>query len=36
MPASLATVYRGFRWADALLLSGGLVGLLLWLPAGGR
>ncbi len=36
MPASLATVYRGFRWADALLLIGGLVGVLLWLPAGGR
>ena len=36
MPAPLATVYRGFRWADALLLVGGLAGVLLWLPAGGR
>ena len=32
MPASLATVYRAFRWADAMLLTGGLVGVLLWLP----
>jgi hypothetical protein len=36
MPAWLATVYRGFRWADALLLVGGLVGVLLWPPTGDR
>ena len=36
MPTPLATVYRTFRWVDALLLIGGLMGLLLWLPAGGR
>jgi len=36
MPASLATVYRAFRWADAMLLTGGLVGVLLWLPTDGR
>jgi hypothetical protein len=36
MPATLAMVYRGFRSADALLLTAGLVGVLLWSPEGSR
>ena len=35
MPSLIATVYRGFRLADAVLLLAGLVGVLLWWPGSG-
>lgn len=32
MPSGLATLYTGFRRLDPVLLLGGLVGVLVWLP----
>jgi hypothetical protein len=32
MPASLAALYRGFRYLDAALLLAGLLGVFVWLP----
>ena len=32
MPSSLAALYRGFRYLDAVLLLVGLIGVLVWLP----
>jgi hypothetical protein len=33
MPRGLASVYRGFRVLDAVLLLAGLVGIVVWFPA---
>lgn len=34
MPRRVARVYRGFRILDAVLLAAGLIGVIVWFPAG--